>query len=193
MKHNLTCFFFGLALLCCSATCSAQPSKSSDYWALFNPPNKDEYGYKNRQGQVKIPLGKYPICYTDTFRLYAIVLKPGAGFVAINRQEKVLCNVFPFDNGPDYVVNGLFRIVEHGKIGYADAKTGKVVIRPQFACAWPFEKGVAKVSNACKTVQEGEHSTWQSNGWYYINKKGGRLVSPKPAKKPLPLRKAAKK
>jgi hypothetical protein len=62
-----------------------------------------------------------------------------------------------------------------GKIGYADAATGKIVIRPQFACAWPFEHGVAKVSLNCQTRSDGEHATWISDDWFYINKAGARV------------------
>ena len=54
------------------------------------------------RGEIIIPLGKYAICFTDTFRTYAIVLKSHKGFVAIDRQENILYEVFPFDNGPDY-------------------------------------------------------------------------------------------
>ena len=58
--------------------------------------------------------------------------------------------VFRFDNGPDYTSDGLFRILVENKIGYADSATGKIVINPQFECAWPFEHGVAKVSVDCE-------------------------------------------
>ena len=40
---------------------------------------------------------------------------------------------FQYDNGDDYVSEGLYRIVDRkGRIGYAD-ETGKTVIRPRFA------------------------------------------------------------
>ena len=39
---------------------------------------------------------------------------------------------FQYDNGDDYVSEGLYRIVDRkGRIGYAD-ETGKTVIRPRF-------------------------------------------------------------
>ena len=174
---------FLLAALSTYSRCHAQVNH--DYLVLVTGSFEDIYGYKNQKGELTIPMGKYSICYTDTFRNYAMVLKPGIGMVAINRQEKVMYKVFPFDNGPDDASDGLFRIIEHGRIGYADAKNGRVVIAPQFACAWPFEKGMAKVSNACKTVREadGEHSSWQSTNWYYINKKGERIIASKPVNK----------
>ena len=45
---------------------------------------KDECGYKNLKGEIIIPLGKYSLCFTDTFRTYAIVLSD-SGFIAINQ------------------------------------------------------------------------------------------------------------
>ena len=53
---------------------------------------------------------------------------------------------FQYDNGDDYVSEGLYRIVDRkGRIGYAD-ETGKTVIRPRFAFGYPFEGGKAKVT-----------------------------------------------
>ena len=53
---------------------------------------------------------------------------------------------FVFDNGPDPVSDGLYRVVDdHGRIGYADAY-GVVRIAPRFAFGLPFANGVAKVT-----------------------------------------------
>jgi len=135
---------------------------------------KNNYGYANLKGDIIIPFGKYTECFTDTFKKYAIVLKPKVGFIAIDRDEKVLFEVFPFDNGPDYPSEGLFRIVKNGKIGYADLNFS-VKIQPQYGCAFPFENGVAKVSKECKSITDGEHSVWVSNNWIYIDKSGVRV------------------
>ena len=62
---------------------------------------------------------------------------------------------FQYDNGDDYVSEGLYRIVDRkGRIGYAD-ETGKTVIRPRFGSG-------------------GEHWYWESDDWYYIDKQGNR-------------------
>lgn len=149
--------------------------KSNDYLVSFNDTIKDQWGYKNQNGEIIIPSGKYLRCFTDTFKTYAIVVKPNSGFIAIDRQEEVLYEIFPFDNGPDESSEGLFRILEKNKIGFADSLTGKIVIKPQFDCARPFENGVAEVSNTCSTIQEGEHSIWKSDHWFYIDKAGKRV------------------
>ena len=93
-------------------------------------------------------------------------------WVIMDSKKTTLYEVFIYDNGPDYASEGLIRVVKNGKIGYADAKTFAIVITPQFDCAFPFENGKAKVSNKCKTIKEGEHSTWTSDEWQYVDKKG---------------------
>ena len=164
--------------LCCFHGVFGQKTDANKIWVSYIDSVNDGYGYKNLYGDIIIPAGKYSFCFTDTFRTYAIVSLPPKGFVAIDRKENILYNVFPFDNGPDYVEDGFFRIVKDGKIGYADAATGKVVIQAQFACAWPFEKGKAKVSLTCETKSTGEHSTWISDKWFYIDKRGRKVKQP---------------
>lgn len=132
-------------------------------------------GYVNASGDTVIPIGKYTYCFTEKFDKIAIVsLKKHSGFYAIDRNEKVLFEVLRIDNGPDYVKDGLFRIKKNEKIGFAN-QNGKIIIPPQFDCAYPFENGRAKVSMNCRTVNEGEHSRWISNDWYFIDKSGKQL------------------
>ena len=164
-----------------SLTSFGQCNRSKDYLLLFTDTTKDEYGYKNQKGDTVIKLGKYNFCFTDTFRAYAIVSDKNFGFVAIDRQQNILYRVYPFDNGPDYAVDGLFRIITDNKIGYADEATGKIKIKPQFDCAFPFENGLAKVGFNCVTHAAGEHHYWTSDKWLYIDKKG-RKVKPPSAK-----------
>lgn len=161
-----------LSLLINSLTSCGPAIKKNNYLVCFTDTISDEYGYKNQNGDTVIPAGKYLRCFTDTFKTYAIVVKPNSGFIAIDRQENVLYEIFSFDNGPDEPSEGLFRILVDKKIGYADSLTGKVVIKPQFDCAWPFENGVAEVSTDCKTQADGEHSVWVSENWFYIDRTG---------------------
>ena len=83
--------------------------------------------------------------------------------------------IFQFDNGDDYIREGLRRIFDStGKIGYADDK-GKVVITPRFAFAFPFEDGVAKVTDEGYSVSDGEHYRWISPEWYFIDHSGNKV------------------
>ncbi len=170
-----------LLLLFSNITSCRQRIQNNDYLVLFEDTVTNKNGYKNVKGDIVIPTGKYVRCFTDTFRIYAFVVKWG-GFVAIDRQENVLYKVFSFDNGPDEASEGLFRIMENNKIGFADSLTGKVIIKPQFDCAYPFENGVAEVGIGCKTHYNGEHSSWESDNWYYIDKAGRKVEKPKTTK-----------
>ncbi|CAN0515193.1 unnamed protein product, partial [Phaeothamnion confervicola] len=128
-------------------------------------------GYVSVKGDTVIPAGKYAHCYTDTIKTFGIVMTQDKRLIGIDKNQKELFEVFWFDNGPDYVSDGLFRIVKDNKIGYAD-ENGKITIEPQYDCAYPFENGVAKVSRNCTTTQDGEHTTWESDHWEVIHKDG---------------------
>jgi hypothetical protein len=160
-----------------SLTAIGQNNKGNEYLLSFIDTAKSECGYKNQNGDTVIRPGNYDFCFTDTFRTYAIVSKQNLEFIAIDRRQNILYNVFPFDNGPDYISDGLFRIIRNNKIGYANAATGKVIIKPQFSCALPFENGLAKVSTNCVTHSNEEHNVWTTENWFYIDKKGKKLKS----------------
>jgi WG containing repeat len=166
---------------CCFAVMCITACNSSEQHKLyrFTDSKSGLDGYKDKSGKVIIPAGKYLMCFTDTFRAYAFVEKEKSGLIAIDQSEHELYHVFVFDNGPDYPAEGLFRIVKDDLIGYADEKSGKVIIEPKYHCAWPFTKGIAMVSDSCQDHSDGEYHTWTSNHWYYINKNGNRCNAPK--------------
>ncbi len=166
-----------IVLLAILITVSCQ-EKHNDYLLKIHTGDIDEVGaktgYVDLRGDTIIPLGKYYYCYTDTLRTFAIVSTKGGELIGIDRQANKLFEVFWFDNGPDYVADGLFRIQKNGKIGYANLK-GEIVITPRYTCAFPFENGRARVANECITIPEGEHSVWQSQEWMYIDTKGNKV------------------
>jgi hypothetical protein len=170
-----------LFLLLYSLTTFGQSNKNNncnDCWLSFVDTAKNKCGYLNQNGDTVIQADNYSFCFTDTFKTYAIVADKTFGFVAIDKKQNILYKVFPFDNGPDYAADGLFRIIADNKIGYADEATGRIIIKPQFDCAFPFENSVAKVGLNCTTHAAGEHHYWTSNNWFYINKKGKKINSP---------------
>ena len=91
--------------------------------------------YLNERGDTIVPYGKYRYCQTDTIKELGFVYenKPkDARIICINNAGKELFYVFKYDNGPDYIQEGLFRIMnEDGLVGFADS-LGNVVIKPQF-------------------------------------------------------------
>lgn len=164
-----------LAVISCS-------EPKSDYLVKVDndPGSMGTAGYATVDGKMIIPIGKYFICFSDTLKNFAIVMTHDKRLIGINRNEKELFEVFWFDNGPDYVSDGLFRIVKDGKIGYADA-TGKIVINPQYDCAEPFEHGVAKVSTNCTRIKGEEHVMWESDQWETIRKDGSSVKNESPS------------
>lgn len=137
--------------------------------------------YLNEQGDTVVQYGRYKFCQTDTIRDIGFVYenKQDARIICIDNQGKELFYAFQYDNGADYVREGLFRITDDkGLIGFADI-LGNIVIKPQFKFAFPFKNGKAKVtfSGESKDVPDsiGEEHYWDSSDWFYIDKNGKML------------------
>ena len=97
-------------------------------------------GYVDSSGKVVIPAGKYPYIFTAEFdKIAFVLLKDRKGVYAIDRNEKILFQVCSYEKGPDIVSNGLFRIIENGKIGFANMN-GEIVIKPRFQFVYPFQE-----------------------------------------------------
>lgn len=129
-------------------------------------------GYLNEKGDTVILIGKYSICYTDTICSFGIVFKENYGYIGINQKDSILFKIFVFDNGPDPIIEDLFRIIDdNGNIGFANS-SGEIVIFPQYKCAYPFFNKKAKVSFKCTQQYDGEYSSWESKNWFFIDKKG---------------------
>lgn len=126
--------------------------------------------YLNMRKDTVIPFGKYKYFNSDVIRHIGFVLDKE--IVCIDNKGNKLFDVFCFDNGVDPVREGLFRIKDKtGKIGFADT-LGNVIIKPQFAFAYPFEDGKAKVTYSGKKLfidERKEHWEWKSDYWFYIN------------------------
>jgi hypothetical protein len=146
---------------------------TTEPWFLVEDESTGLSSYQTKDGKIMIPADTYAQCLTDTFHTMAIVMtKNDHKWAVIDRSQKVQYEIFLYDNGPDYPSDGLFRIIQNGKIGYADESDYNIVIEPQFDCAFPFENGKAKVSKNCKTIADGDHQTWQSDDWKFVDKKG---------------------
>ena len=139
--------------------------------------------YLNERRDTIVPYGKYRFCQTDTITKIGFAYEnkqENAHIVCINNVGKELFYVFQYDNGPDYVQEGLFRIVDkEGQVGFADT-LGNVIIKPQFKFAYPFKDCKAKVTlkGERKDVPEsdGEKYYWESDEWFYIDRKNKRLA-----------------
>lgn len=129
-------------------------------------------GYKNADGDTVIPIGKYRYCYTEIFDTVAFVsIMNKTGYYAIDRHENVLFEVCSYDNGPDPIKNGLYRVIINDKIGYANMQ-GEVVIEPKFDFALPFQNGYAVVALGGKKKVAVEYESWEGGNWGFIDTNG---------------------
>ncbi len=156
------------------ATCNNHKKPQDDYLILKYDENYEKMWYQDKKGNIVIEHDKYIYLFTDTFKTMAIVITKENKCIAINRQLEQLFEVYIMDNGPDYVSEGLFRIVKDDKIGFAD-ETGKIVIEPQYKCAFAFEDGKAQVAFECTTTMMGEYGIWNSDQWFFIDKNGNKI------------------
>ena len=140
--------------------------------------NESEYssGYKNIEGDTVIEFGKYPTIYTDTFRKIAIVGLKNGGFIGINRKEEKLFNVHVFDNWPDEISEGFFRIFIDKKYGFANMLG--IQIKPKFEFVLPFSEGFAAVNIGGDLVDDyiKEHKIIKNGKWGFIDEKGHLVI-----------------
>ncbi len=137
------------------------------------------WGYKDSSGHVRIdarfrlarPFSKYGL---------AQVWSDGRIWSRINVFGEIVNEAYFFDNGADYYVAGLTRIVENEKIGFADMH-GQIVITPRFDWASPFayDAPIAIVCEGCKSVpvnETGEYHEIVGGQWGAIDRSGKVVV-----------------
>jgi hypothetical protein len=159
-------------ILCCiSITVSSQ--------TLFLKEKDGMVGYVDSAGITKIPV-EYRFAYTDTFTCaiaFVAITENGKWKIkAIDRNNKKLFTVLCFDNGPDYVEEGLFRIEDDhtGYMGFADME-GNIVIEPRFVFVRPFHDGLAAFNTGGRfelTDDINKYHAIVGGKWGYIDKQG---------------------
>ncbi len=166
-----------LILILFFLTSFGQKSKINFLLAFSDGSSGQElWGFKTTSGKIAIK-PKYEIVGTDTLYDFAFVTIKYK-WVAINKKDSIILTPYIFDNGPDYLDNGLFRFVENGKIGFANEK-GQKVIPAQFDFAFSFSEGLAAFSVGGKMEKwDSEHSTWNGGLWGFVNKKGQVVIKP---------------
>jgi len=161
--------------------------QNCDYLVAYNSitaTGEELTGYKTVGGEIIIPATYYHV-YTDTLHTIAFVAKDG-GIFAIDKKGNTLFETFIFDNGPDYVSEGLFRFIENDKMGFA-SMDGEKVIPAVFDFVGGFGDGVEEykeegistyvMGGYRQYTPSGEYWTWA--GGYergYINHAGQRFA-----------------
>ena len=128
--------------------------------------DKDQFSYVNSKGKTIVQFGKYDLSYSDTITSIGFVLKKGKGIVAINNKGKEIFNVFVMDNGPDYPVNNVFRIIDKDKIGLAHM-SGNIILKPQYDFIRPFSDGYAafNVGGKKQNIPNSDYSEFIGGKW----------------------------
>lgn len=97
------------------------------------------------------------------------------GWMYANRRGTVVVTGVPeVDNWADSFHDGLVRIVQNGKYGFAN-RSGRVVIAPIYDGAMSFDMGRATVCNGCqnKCAQpDCEHHFFSGGEWFQVDTKG---------------------
>jgi hypothetical protein len=132
-------------------------------------------GYVNEKGDTMVSYGKYRYIFTDTFTQMAIVMTNEGRCIGIDKNEEELFEVFWFDNGPDYVQDGLFRIKKGDKIGYAN-EAGEIIVEPKYKCTTPFSNGQARVAYECDLVKDSEYTRIENAKWINIDTEGNEAA-----------------
>lgn len=96
----------------------------------------------------------------------------GGGFHYVRADGRQL-PVITFDNGPDYVVEGLVRGRVGARIGYFDTEL-RQAFPATFDFGWAFENGVARVCEGCRkgTPDDHGHTAMVGGTWYRIDRQG---------------------
>ncbi len=147
-------------------------------YKTFEEQPGDSVCFINPELDTIVPFGKYTACgYQNVIKHFGAVMGEINGktvCIAIDNEGNELFEIYWFENGPDYLEDGRFRIIKDGKIGYADAY-GNIIITPQYECADFFRKGMAKVTYSCELIPEGEYKTMKSSTWFYIDVNGNEV------------------
>ena len=173
LKHPIAT----LILMLFAMTSFGQKTKTK-YLLAFSDSSSGQalWGFKMVSGQIAIK-PKYENVGTDTLYNIAFVVLNNR-WVAINKLDSIILTPYIFDNGPDYLEDGLFRFVESKKIGFANAK-GQKIIPAQFDFASPFSERLAAFSVGGKMEKwDSEHSIWNGGLWGFVNKKGQVVIKP---------------
>jgi WG repeat protein len=128
------------------------------------------YGFRDRSGKTVVPPTFRFLYQLNEHGVTGAVDDGGPAFV--DETGRVLARAYAYDNGPDYFVGGMARIVANGKVGFL-ADDGKIAVAPSWDWAAPFCAGRAVVCRDC-TIDTGDDEGGVVRGgkWGYIDRRG---------------------
>lgn len=135
-------------------------------------------GFKNKEGKIVIKAKYWAIGYNAEHaeKIYEAACVYGdSGWVFINKKDSIILKPYIFDNGPDYIKEGLFRFVENGKIGFANKHYEKI-IPAMFDFVLFFENGIAEYFIGGNRIKEFSNCKEDCH-WWWGNSTGGGYIS----------------
>jgi WG containing repeat len=169
----------GTALLLSTASCAAAPPAPAREWPLacssFPPEGDPVADCARREVGGEIVVRSEVVPKGEPVSVEAVVVDGQLLFVLASGKT---APALPFDNGPDYFVEGLARTVRDGKVGFVNEALDVVVPR-EWDFAFPFEDGFARVCTGCSIEHHGteEHGEVRGGAWGWIDRQG-RVVVP---------------
>lgn len=131
------------------------------------------WGFRDADGEVVIAPQYFMVTPYTAEGVAGVISEGGPAFIDLSGRK--VATALMFDNGPDYFVQGLARIVEGGKTGFVD-RAGKIAIAPQFDAAGSFCEGLAPVCMGCKEVPRGEHHELVGGQWGFVDRTGAVVI-----------------
>lgn len=180
-------FILSLLLQSCHNETPKKPINNPTLIAFEDTTKQYGWGYKDLNGRIVIE-PQYSHVESDTFsNAIAFVFEKRYemdderhGLIAIDKRNQFVLKPFMFDNGPDYLEEGLFRFVEKGKVGEGGKMgfaniNGEKVIPARFTFVSPFFEGMASFCYDCQKKHFGEHWKMEGKGGF-IDKNGKEVI-----------------
>jgi hypothetical protein len=148
-------------------------------YVIFKDRKTNLKGYKNKSGKITIPAQFQHAMPFNKYGIANVCYETARNCYKINTTGKNIAKSYEFDNGPDYEVNNMSRIVENNKVGYISS-AGKIIIPPQFDWIGIFNLSspitVASIGCVSVRVPESEYSEMKGGKWGAIDKTGKIIV-----------------
>ncbi|MDP1723790.1 MAG: WG repeat-containing protein [Alphaproteobacteria bacterium] len=148
-------------------------------YLIFKDRKTSLKGYKDKSDKIIIPAQFHQACHFNKYGIANVCYERTRNCYKINTSGKNIAKSFEINNGPDYEVDNMSRIVKNNKVGYID-NTGKIIIPPQFDWIGIFNLSspITVVSIGCVSVRvpNSEYSEMKGGKWGAIDKTGKIIV-----------------
>ncbi|MDP3533695.1 MAG: WG repeat-containing protein [Alphaproteobacteria bacterium] len=148
-------------------------------YLIFKDRKTSLRGYKNKSGKIIIPAQFQHAMPFNKYGIADVCYETAKNCYKIDATGKNIAKSYIFDNGPDYEIGNMSRIIENNKVGYINS-AGQIIIPPQFDWIGIFNLSspITVVSIGCKSVQvpNSEYSEMKGGKWGAIDKTGKIIV-----------------